>query len=128
MYQFSTTLNCTHQEAVEKVTEALKTESFGVLTEIDVQATFKAKLDIDRKPYRILGACNPALANQAITADADIGLLLPCNILIRENDDASQTVAFLDPVAMFSVVERDDMVEFVEDVQARLKKVMALLV
>src|SRR5210317_1852949 len=123
MYYFSTTFNGTFDEAIESVTEALKTEGFGVLTEIDVQATLKAKLDIDRRPYRILGACNPHYAHQAIDAEPHIGLLLPCNVVVQETEDGSIEVSFMDPAAVLDLVGRDEIVEVAQQVRARLQRV-----
>ncbi|WP_455208787.1 DUF302 domain-containing protein [Kaarinaea lacus] len=114
-------------EVCDKVTEALKTEGFGVLTEIDVQATLKKKIDVDRKPYKILGACNPQLANQAINAEPDIGLLLPCNVVVREEDDGSMTVAFMDPAAVLDLVDNADVHEIAPKVKSKLEKVRDLL-
>jgi uncharacterized protein (DUF302 family) len=127
MYGFSVQMACGFDEAVEKVTEALKTEGFGVLTEIDVKATLKAKIDVDRKPYKILGACNPKLANQALNADPDIGLLLPCNVVVREEDDGSVTVAFMDPNAVLSLVEQAGVAELAGEVRGKLERVRDLL-
>jgi len=123
MYGFSVQVNCDFDEAISKVTEALKTEGFGVLTEIDVKATLKKKIDVDRKPYTILGACNPALANQAINADPDIGLLLPCNVLVREEDDGAITVAFMDPAAVLGLVDQSGVEQLAGEVRAKLEKV-----
>jgi len=123
MYHFSTTLQGEFEPTIQKVTEALKAEGFGVLTEIDVKATFKAKLDIDRLPYRILGACNPAFANQALEAEPDIGLLLPCNVVVREEENGDITVAFMDPQAVLSLVDRDDIAELANEVRTRLERV-----
>jgi len=123
MYAFSTQVSCGYDEAIEKVTEALKSEGFGVLTEIDVKATLKKKIDVDRKPYMILGACNPGLANQAINADPDIGLLLPCNVVVREEDDGAITVAFMDPQAVLGLVDREGVGELAGQVRAKLEKV-----
>ena len=127
MYGFSITMSGTMDEIVEKVTEALKTEGFGVLTEIDVQATLKKKIDVDRKPYKILGACNPQLANQAINAEPDIGLLLPCNVVVREEDNGSMTVAFMDPMAVLDLTQNDKVHEIAPEVKARLERVCGLL-
>lgn len=127
MYGFSIKMTGNMDDVVEKVTEALKTEGFGVLTEIDVQATLKKKIDVDRKPYKILGACNPSLANEAINAEPDIGLLLPCNVVVREEDDGSMTVAFMDPMAVLDLVDNDKVHEIAPDVKSRLERVSALL-
>ena len=123
MYGFSVQVDCGFDDAINKVTEALKTEGFGVLTEIDVKATLKKKIDVDRKPYTILGACNPGLANQAINADPDIGLLLPCNVLVREEDDGAITVAFMDPASVLGLVEQSGVEQLAGEVRSKLEKV-----
>ena len=104
MYGFHVTVDGSLDAVLERVTEALKTEGFGVLTDINVQATLKAKLDVDFPGYRILGACNPSLAHRALQADADIGLLLPCNVVVRDLDGRGD-VAFMDPAAVMQMVD-----------------------
>ena len=127
MYGFHVTVAGEFDEIIGKVTEALQTEGFGVLTTIDVKATLKKKIDVDRRPYTILGACNPGLANQAINAEPDIGLLLPCNVLVREEEDDSITVAFMDPNAVLGLVEGDDVKPLAEEVRGKLMRVRDLL-
>ncbi|MCP4489466.1 MAG: DUF302 domain-containing protein [Gammaproteobacteria bacterium] len=123
MYSFSTELNGQLAAIEQQLRAALKEEGFGIITEIDVKATMKEKLDIDKRPYKILGACNPSLANQAIDAEPDIGLLLPCNVVIREEANGAIQVAFMDPVAVLSLVEHEDVEALAGEVRACLLRV-----
>jgi len=114
-------------EALDTVTEELGKEGFGVLTEIDVQATLKKKLGEDMRPYRILGACNPPLAHQAITAVPEIGLLLPCNVLVREDDEGKVHVSFMDPGSVLGLVDNPDVEPLAAQVREKLERVLAAL-
>ena len=114
-------------QAIETVTEELGKEGFGVLTEIDVQATPKKKLGEDMRPYRILGACNPPLAHQAVTAVPEIGLLLPCNVLVREDDNGKVHVSFMDPGSVLGLVDNPDVEPLAAQVREKLERVLAAL-
>lgn len=109
--------------AISNVTAALEQEGFGVLSDIDVANKINTKLGANMKRYRILGACNPALAHQAIQAVPDIGLLLPCNVLVRETDDGDTEVSFMDPASVMSLVDHPDVAGFAADVKERLERV-----
>lgn len=123
MYGFDISLSGNIDDIKSRVVEELQKVGFGVLTEIDVAATLKKKLDVDRRPYLILGACNPKLANQAINADPDIGLLLPCNVVLREEEDGSVTVAFMDPAAVLGLVDKQGVEQLAGEVRALLESV-----
>lgn len=126
-YGFSTTLNADFDEVITRVTEALKTQGFGVLSDIDVSGTLKAKIGVDKKPYRILGACNPQLANQALDTDPDIGLLLPCNVIVRDEGEGKVTVGFMDPKAVLGLVDQDRIGDLAAEVRSRLESVRDVL-
>ncbi len=117
----------TFAAAIPRITEALKAEGFGVLTEIDVKATLKKKIDVDHRNYTILGACNPPLAHRALSAIPGIGLLLPCNVVVTEDDEGNAIVSAIDPVAMFSVVDDPALGPVAEEVGAKLRRVMDAL-
>ncbi|MAT41372.1 MAG: ABC transporter ATP-binding protein [Anaerolineaceae bacterium] len=123
-FAYYTELNMDYEQAVEKVTAALKKEGFGVLTNIDMQATLKQKLDVDFRKYAILGACNPPLAYQSLKTQLNIGLLLPCNVIVYEEDNGSVVVEILDPIRMMDVVENPDLEPVAQDAQSRLQRVI----
>ncbi len=120
-------LNKTFEEALAQVTAALKTGGFGVLTEIDVKETFKKKLDVDFRPYKILGACNPPLAYRALTTAPEVGLLLPCNVTVAYVEDHVTEVAIVDPLSMLGFVQHPDLEPVAEEARARLDRVIKAL-
>ena len=123
-YSISKVVDLTYDEALEKVTEELKKEGFGVLTEIDVKATLKEKLAVDVPKYKILGACNPPLAHKALKAEPGVGLLLPCNVVVYETESGETTVAAINAEAMLSIIGRDDVVPIAEEVNKRMNRVI----
>ncbi|MEE4304734.1 MAG: DUF302 domain-containing protein [Wenzhouxiangella sp.] len=126
-FSFGKTVARSFEQAVDDVTEALAEQGFGVLTEIDVQATLKKKLDKDTRPYRILGACNPELAHRALTAEPQIGVLLPCNVVVREDDDERVHVEFMDPQAVLELVDNAAVHDVAAEVRDRLARVFDAL-
>ena len=126
-YGFGKTVNLSFDTALQRVTEELQREGFGVLTEIDVQATLKKKLNADMPPYRILGACNPPLAHRALSAEPQVGLLLPCNVVVREDNDGKVHVEFMDPNAVLDLVNKREITQVAGEVRQRLERVMAAL-
>lgn len=126
-YALARTLDVSFEEADQRVRAALKDEGFGVLTEIDVKATLKEKLDVDFQQYEILGACNPPLAHQALQHEIDIGLLLPCNVVVRALDDGRTVVEAMDPVQQLSVADNPDLPPMAQQVRERMERVIAAL-
>lgn len=125
-YGIGTTVHLPYERAVERTREALGKEGFGVLTEIDVRATLKKKLDVDFRPYIILGACNPPLAHKALSAEPDIGLLLPCNVVVYATDKADEcVVAAMDPVEALALTGNEDVRPVANEVRTRLERVLA---
>lgn len=123
-YGFGCILADPIDEAVRKTTEALKAEGFGVLTTIDVQTTLKVKLGVERKPYIILGACNPDLAHRALQAEPELGLLLPCNVIVYEEDDGSSRISIIDPKQMMGMVQNDELAAVAKEAEERLRRVV----
>ena len=126
-YYFNKILEVSFDEAVTRVTEELKKEGFGILTEIDVKETLKKKLDVDFKKYRILGACNPPFAYQALQVESKIGTMLPCNVIVQETEDGKVEVAAIDPIASMQAVQNPGLQDIADQVQAKLKSVIANL-
>lgn len=123
-YAFTTQSKHSFDKTIEVVTEKLKEQGFGVLTEIDVKETLKKKLDVDFKKYRILGACNPEFAHRALQAEDKIGVMLPCNVIVEEQEDGVVEVSAVDPIASMQAVENEKLADIAGEVRYRLKKVI----
>lgn len=124
-YYFNTTIeNVTFDKVIESVSTELKKEGFGILTEIDVKATFKKKLDVDFKNYRILGACNPPFAYKALQAEDKVGAMLPCNIIVQQISDTQIEIAAVDPVASMQAIKNNELADVAEEIRSKLKKVI----
>ncbi len=127
-YGFGTTVHgVAFEDVVQRVTDALAAEGFGVLTQIDVRATLRKKLDVDYRPYVILGACNPTLAKRALDADPQIGLLLPCNVVVQDAGSGAVAVSILDPSAMFTFVDNPDIAPVADEAGRRLRRVIGAM-
>ena len=126
-YGFGKTVSGSFERAVDQIVDALQAEGFGVLSDIDVAATLKQKLDEDMPPYRILGACNPSLAHKALSNEPSIGLLLPCNVVVREDNDGRVHVDFMDPRAVLKLVDNSAIDELAREVRKRLERVITLV-
>ncbi len=126
-YYFSKALTASFDEAVRRTTEALKREGFGIITEIDVKDTFKKKINVDFRSYRILGACNPTLAHEALQIEDKVGTMLPCNVVVQELDGGGTEVAAIDPVASMQAIDNPRLKQAAERVQAKLRKAIETL-
>jgi len=127
-YYFSKSLvNVTFDEAIQKVTESLKEEGFGILTEIDIKATLKKKLDVDFYNYKILGACNPPFAYKALLAEDKIGTMLPCNVIVQEKEAGKVEVSAVNPAASMQAIENGELIDIANEIRARLQKVIKAL-
>jgi uncharacterized protein (DUF302 family) len=126
-YYFSKTLTGSFENAIQKVTEALKAEGFGILAEIDIKDTLKKKLDVDFYNYKILGACNPPFAYKALLAEDKIGTMLPCNIIIQERVTGQVEISAVDPVASMQAIENKELGDIASEIRARLQKVIKVL-
>lgn len=126
-YYFGKTLNIPFDEAVERVTQELKKEGFGILTDIDVKATLKKKLNVEFKKYRILGACNPPFAYRALQKEDKIGTMLPCNVIVQEHREGSVEVSAIDPVASMQAIHNPELHDIAQEIQAKLKAVIGRL-
>ena len=123
-YYFGKTVELSFDDAIVRVTEELKKEGFGVLTEIDMQATLKKKLDVDFRPYKILGACNPPFAYKALLAEQNIGLLLPCNVIVQDAGNGKTEIAAIDPLVSMSRVENPALEPVAAEIKAKLQRVI----
>ena len=123
-YYFNKTVDLSFEDAIAKVTEELKKEGFGILTEIDMAGTLKKKLDVDLRPYKILGACNPPFAYKALQAESHIGIYLPCNVIVQDVGDGKTEVAAVDPLVAMSRVENPDLEPVAKEVRAKLQRVI----
>ena len=126
-YYYSRILDASYDEAIDRATEELKKEGFGILTEIDVKTTLKQKLDVDFRPYRILGACNPALAYKALQTEDKIGTMLPCNVIVQHLEDGRSEVAAIDPVASMMAVDNPALADIAHQVRDKLRQVIERL-
>jgi len=123
-YGFSKTVDLSFEQTIEKVTEELKKEGFGILTTIDVKDTLKKKIDVDFKKYTILGACNPPIAHKALQTEEEVGLLLPCNVIVYEKDNQTK-VSMFDPMLMTNIVDNEKMGPIAKEVKEKLQRVLA---